>query len=157
METSGVPLQTKVSAKRGALSEHAGGGRVVLTQGIASRDGRNRDDYIVTAFWILLIGAIISSLSLIALAPLIAPLVFNADDAGTIGLVRWTALPVALAVLLAIVGYQRKKIKRQDEVIETHEKKDEITEGMREAEKQIDKEAEDAKDSIDDSDWRNRI
>ena len=81
-----------------------GGGRVVLTQGIASRNGRDRDDYIVTAFWILFIGAIISSLSLIALAPLIAPLVFNADDAGTIGLVRWTALPVALAVFLVYLN-----------------------------------------------------
>lgn len=81
-----------------------GGGTVVLTQGVASRKGKDRDDFIATAFWILTIGAILSSLSLILFAPWIAPLVFGASDEATIWLVRWTALPVALAVFLVYLN-----------------------------------------------------
>jgi len=77
-----------------------GGGNVALTQGIASRKGRDRDDFIVTAFWILAIGAITTSLALVLFAPWIAPLVFGETDQASIGLVRWVALPVVLSVAL---------------------------------------------------------
>ncbi|UCE90808.1 MAG: oligosaccharide flippase family protein, partial [Methanobacteriota archaeon] len=82
----------------------AGGGKVVLTQGVASREGQDRDDFIVTAFWILFIGAFISSVSLVFLAPWIAPLVFGTSDGATVGLVRWVALPVVLAIALVYLN-----------------------------------------------------
>lgn len=82
-----------------------GGSNVALTQGIASRKGRDRDDFIVTAFWILAIGGITSSVSLVLFAPWIAPFVFGANDTSSVNLVRWTALPVALLVMLTyLVG-----------------------------------------------------
>lgn len=77
-----------------------GSGNVVLTQGIASRRGRDREDFIVTAFWILVIGGFISSLSLVLFAPWVAPLVLGAADPASVGLVRWIALPVGLSVAL---------------------------------------------------------
>lgn len=66
-------------------------------------------------------------------------------------------LSVAIAVLLAVVGYQRKTIKRQDDIIETHDKKDEIIDDMRLAEQEANEDAESKKDAIDTSNWRNRI
>lgn len=77
-----------------------GSGNVVLTQGIATRVGRDRDDFILTAFWILAIGGMVSSLSLVLFAPWIAQLVFGLNDEATVGLVRWVALPVILTVVL---------------------------------------------------------
>lgn len=79
----------------------AGGARTAMAQGIPSRDNRNRDEFILTAFWILAIGAVIASLSLVLLAPWIALFVFNMNDGATIGLVRWISIPVVLTIALA--------------------------------------------------------
>ena len=82
----------------------AGGGRTVMAQGIASREGKDRDSFILAAFWILTFGAILASSALILSAPWIAPLIFGSNDGATVGLVRWTALPVVLTIALVYLN-----------------------------------------------------
>ena len=45
-----------------SASSLAGGGKTVMAQGIACREGKDRDDFIQTAFWLLVVGSIIASL-----------------------------------------------------------------------------------------------
>jgi len=63
------------------------------------------------------------------------------------------ALTLAVTILLAIVGYQRKENKRKQEVIDTHEKKDDIQDQIKQGEQDI----EANKDSIDTDDWKRNI
>lgn len=74
------------------------GGGTALVQGLASRKGQARDDYLVTTFWIFLIGALSTSIVLLVFAPWIALWVFDRNDGQTTNMVRGLALPVVLLV-----------------------------------------------------------
>lgn len=78
------------------------GGGTALVQGIASKEGNEKDNYLITVFWIFVIGAISTSIVLLLFAPWIAKTIFATNDAQTIGLVRWMVLPV---MLMAIYSY----------------------------------------------------
>jgi len=75
-----------------------GGGHIALTQGVACRKDRDRDEFIITVFWIFTVGALVSALTLIFLAPWIAPFAFGMNDETTIWMVRWIALPTTLMI-----------------------------------------------------------
>lgn len=75
------------------------GGQTALVQGLASKEGNEKDNYLLTVFWIFMIGAIIISLGLLLFTPWIAKTIFAADDAQTISLVRWMVLPVVLMII----------------------------------------------------------
>ena len=74
------------------------GGEAALVQGLASRTEKVRDRYLVTTFWVFVLGALLMAATLMVLAPWIAPLVFHRNDGQTIGLVRGLALPAVLVV-----------------------------------------------------------
>lgn len=76
------------------------GGSAAMVQGIASRHGVSRDRFIVTVFWIFLVGGLAASIGLVVFAPWIAPMTIGDDDGESIGLIRWMALPVVLWILL---------------------------------------------------------
>jgi O-antigen/teichoic acid export membrane protein len=69
-----------------------------LTQGLASRKGQVRDEYLVTTFWIFALGTLLIAGVFLLFAPWIALWVFDRDDGQTASLVRWLALPAALGV-----------------------------------------------------------
>jgi O-antigen/teichoic acid export membrane protein len=74
------------------------GGETALVQGLASRKGKVRDEYLLTAFWVFVLGTLLTVATLMILAPWIALWVFHRNDEQTINLVRWLALPVVLLV-----------------------------------------------------------
>jgi O-antigen/teichoic acid export membrane protein len=88
------------------LSKNLGtlGGETALVQGLASREGKVRDEYLVTTFWVFVLGGLLTAAILMILAPWIAPLVFQRNDGQTIGLVRGLALPVVLLVASAYLN-----------------------------------------------------
>jgi O-antigen/teichoic acid export membrane protein len=75
------------------------GGSTALVQGLASKQGTEKDNYLVTVFWIYICGAMVIALGLFLFSPLIAQTVFASNDEKTINLVRWMALPVSLIIL----------------------------------------------------------
>src|SRR3712207_6770368 len=64
------------------------GGETALVQGLASRKGKVRDEYLLTAFWVFVLGALLTVATLMILAPWIALWVFHRNDEQTINLVR---------------------------------------------------------------------
>jgi O-antigen/teichoic acid export membrane protein len=74
------------------------GGQEALVQGLSSRDGRERDVYMVTTFWLVLLGAAATAGSLIVFAPSIALRMIGQDGPQIVSLVRWLALPVCLSI-----------------------------------------------------------
>jgi O-antigen/teichoic acid export membrane protein len=74
------------------------GGAVALVQGLASRKGQVRDVYLVTTFWVFVLGALLATAVLLVFAPWIALWVLDRNDGQATSLVRWLALPVALGV-----------------------------------------------------------
>lgn len=72
------------------------GGQTALIQGVASKDGKERDSYIRTTFWLFLLGACFSVVLIELFAPKIAALVFGKNEASLVQLIRWIALPVFL-------------------------------------------------------------
>ena len=62
-------------------------------------------------------------------------------------------LAVLSTVLFAIVGFQRKENKRKQEIIDTHEKKDDIQDQIKQGEQDIEAD----KDSINTDDWRDHV
>jgi O-antigen/teichoic acid export membrane protein len=87
------------SSKFGTL-----GGETALVQGLANRKERARDEYIVTTFWIFVLGALLIVAVLVVFAPWIALWVFDRKDGQTTNLVRGLALPVTLAVAAAYLN-----------------------------------------------------
>jgi len=80
-------------------------GNAALVQGIASRKTDERDVYISTVFWIILLISVLGSVGMVMLAPEIARKVLGRGDTGAIILIRWLVLPVFLgAVLLFLNG-----------------------------------------------------
>lgn len=75
------------------------GGQTALVQGLASKEGEERNNYLVTVFWIFIFGSIAMSLGFLLFSPLIAQAVFASSDAKTISLVRWMALPIILTTI----------------------------------------------------------
>jgi O-antigen/teichoic acid export membrane protein len=72
------------------------GGQTALIQGVASKEGKERDSYIRTTFWLFLLGACFSVVLIQLFAPKIAALVFGKSDESLVQLIRWIALPVFL-------------------------------------------------------------
>lgn len=75
------------------------GGSSALVQGLASHKGQVRDKYLVTTFWIFVLGALLVTGVFLIFAPWIAVWVFDNNDGQTTTMVRWLALPVALSVI----------------------------------------------------------
>src|SRR5437660_1229184 len=74
--TSGVGLYsvlTQAMTSVVAFATIAGG--IAIVQGIASRDGQERDDYIATTSVVFLAGGLAATIALVVGAPWIAPLV----------------------------------------------------------------------------------
>jgi len=76
------------------------GGSTALVQGIASRDGSDRDAYIQTVFCIFLLSGIFCCLGIVFYATEISILVLDRSDVEAVSLVRWLTVPVFLNVLL---------------------------------------------------------
>ncbi len=77
------------------------GGQTALVQGLASKEGNERDRFLITVFWIFILGAISIAVGLLLLAPWIAKIVFTTNDNQTISLVRWMALPGLLMIIFS--------------------------------------------------------
>lgn len=80
------------------------GGQWALVQGLPSRKGQAREHYLVTTFWVFVLGTILITVVVLGLAPYIGIWVFGNDERQTISLVRWLAVPMALALALAYVN-----------------------------------------------------
>lgn len=78
------------------LASLGAGGQTALVQGIASRDGVERDSYVRSVFWLFVLAATISLVTIELFAPSIAMLVFGESTSEFVYLVRWIALPVVL-------------------------------------------------------------
>lgn len=93
---SGVGLFSLVKQTMLTFSSLGFGGQTAIVQGVASKEGREREEYIQTTFWLYLFGAILSVV-IIELFPVqIAFYLLGKDDAQTINMIRWIGLPSAL-------------------------------------------------------------
>jgi antigen flippase len=93
---SGVGLFSLVKQTMLTFSSLGFGGQTAIVQGVASKEGREREEYIKTTFWIYLLGATLSVV-IIELFPVqIAFYLLGKDDAQTINMIRWIGLPSAL-------------------------------------------------------------
>ncbi|QIB91984.1 oligosaccharide flippase family protein [Methanosarcina mazei] len=75
------------------------GGQTALVQGLASKQGAEKDKYLTTVFWIFVCGATIISIGFLLFSPLIAKTVFASNDGKTITLVRWMTIPSVLTII----------------------------------------------------------
>lgn len=80
------------------------GGSPALIQGTASRQGRSRDNYLITVFWIFIAAGIITSIAIIGLAPWLTQFVLGESNESDIWLIRWLALPIILSVILGYLS-----------------------------------------------------
>jgi len=72
------------------------GGQTALVQGVASKQGTERDSYVRSIFWLFVLVASVSFVLIESFASTIAMLVFGKSSSGYVHLVRWIALPVML-------------------------------------------------------------
>src|SRR3954454_4308119 len=49
------------------------GGETALVQGLASRKGETQDNYLVTAFWVFVLGALLTVTIMLSFAPWLLP------------------------------------------------------------------------------------
>jgi len=98
--SSGIGLYSLINQTL-ATATTAGtmGGSTALVQGLASKQGAEKDNYLITVFWIFVCGAMVIALGFLLLSPLIAQTLFTSNDEKTISLVRWMALPVILTII----------------------------------------------------------
>jgi O-antigen/teichoic acid export membrane protein len=75
------------------------GGEAALVQGLASRKGKPQDEYLVTTFWLFMLGASLVVVVLVGFAPWISPWILDRSDAQSVSLIRALAIPSALWVL----------------------------------------------------------
>lgn len=75
------------------------GGGAALVQGLASREGSEKQDYIISVFWIFLCGAGTVAAVLLLFANFISPIALGSDDQGSVRLIQWLSLPVTLAII----------------------------------------------------------
>lgn len=97
---SGVGLYALLRQTRDFSTELGGGvgGYMAMVQGLASHKDKQRDQYLITTFWIFASGALLTFVVLLAFAPWIAQWVLGRSDAQATNLVRWIALPVLINV-----------------------------------------------------------
>ena len=74
-------------------------GQTALVQGLASRDGEQQGNFLVTVFWILAGACGVTCAVLVLLPGGIARWVTGRNDEATVAVFRWLALPVLLAVM----------------------------------------------------------
>jgi len=98
---SGIGLYSLLRQIVDFASKVGDAGTVAVVQGLASRKDRVRDDYLLTTFWIFVLGATLIIVVLLIFAPWVALWVFGHDDEQTINLLRWLALPTALTLASA--------------------------------------------------------
>jgi len=95
---SGIGLYSLLRQVLAFTSRVGDAGNSAVVQGLASRKGRGRDAYLVTSFWVFVLGALVLIVVLLISAPWLALWVIGRDDTQTIKLVRWLALPIALTI-----------------------------------------------------------
>jgi len=83
-----------------ALTAGTLSGQTALVQGASSERGQDRQDYLRSVLLLFLVGGVLMAAALIVFAPWLAHRVTGKDDAATVSLVRWLALPVFLNTLL---------------------------------------------------------
>jgi len=76
------------------------GGQTAIVQGVASRQEEARSTYLITVFWVMAFGVLLTALFLIASAPLIANRLFHTSDASFTSLIRWLAVPLVFTVTM---------------------------------------------------------
>ncbi|GEM_PF-1157283 len=74
-------------------------GQTALAQGIASREGETREQYITTAFWILLATGGVVALAFLALPSQISAVVMGRVVGSAVGVMRWLAFAVVGGVV----------------------------------------------------------
>lgn len=81
------------------------GGQTALVQGLCSREDEKRDTYLTTVLLFFCLGAVLTTIVLVGFASGLAPLMLGGQkDEQTIGLIRWVAVPVSLAVVLTFLS-----------------------------------------------------
>lgn len=75
-----------------------------MVQGLASRTGEEKEKYLVSIFWVFVVGAILISAILIIGAPWIAQIVFGTTDVETVNLIKWISLPTGLLILFTYLN-----------------------------------------------------
>jgi PST family polysaccharide transporter len=79
-------------------------GQTALVQGLASREGEQRGDFLVTAFWILTATCGLTCLGLLLFPAPLAHWVTGVNDKATVQAFRWLAAPVLLLVFVNFVS-----------------------------------------------------
>lgn len=90
----GVLLQLQLTA----IAFASFGGGTALIQGIASRSGHARDEYLATTSGIFGLAIVMVSVILLLAAPWLSAVVGSGPQALNIELIHWLAVPVALGV-----------------------------------------------------------
>jgi len=93
---SGTGLFSLIRQAITTLSSLGFGGQTALVQGAANKQGKRRDSYLRTTFWLFAGGGLLSAMLIELFAPRLCTLVFGSADARTIQLIRLFALPVIL-------------------------------------------------------------
>lgn len=74
------------------------GGSTALVQGIASREGEERDKYIITTFWLIFIATLLTTVGFVIFSSWIKQLLLSKDSISEY-LIQWLALPIALSIV----------------------------------------------------------
>ena len=93
---SGTGLFSLIRQAVTTLVSLGSGGQTALIQGVAKKEGAERDSYIRSTFWLFILGAFFTIVLIELFAPKIAILVFSQSDVSLVQLIRWIALPVFL-------------------------------------------------------------
>jgi PST family polysaccharide transporter len=80
------------------LASLGSSGQTALIQGIASKQGAERDAYVRTAFLLFIFVAFTSVILIELFAPIIALTIFDKNDVKFIQIIRWIGLPVFLLI-----------------------------------------------------------
>lgn len=78
-------------------------GDTALVQGLSSRSGREREDYLATVGKVFLITVLIASFVFFFLSPMLGPLIFPKQGSDSIQLVRWILLPAFFSCISVFV------------------------------------------------------
>ena len=80
------------------------GGGVALVQGLAGREGREKEIYLLSVFWLMVLSTLAVACFLVLFAPWLAPIIFGKSETQLIDLVRWMALPLFLSSFMAFMN-----------------------------------------------------
>jgi PST family polysaccharide transporter len=114
-------LQMQLYATALAFAAFGGGGNAVV-QGVASREGEERDRFIVTTGWIHVASAVIVGLLFLLAAPVVLKLLKVEDQTLDMGSVRALAVPIVLGTLVVFLtglvnGYREIKALARNRVM----------------------------------------